>query len=228
MGASSIGYNFGLSPAGNLLQVETGNTTRGTSIWPYNYNALVQPTITRPTIVGGVVQNNASVSGGANWTALQPTCTVTGDGTGATCTVVVDTVATFTVTSITITSGGTGYTTATVALSGGQDTALSLHSRGAQPIRLNMAVTQHTFTGSTGGVIFGNGVNATYPVARLDNLGCFWWSELVGETKYGKLCQTFTGANTYTFPDASGTNTWTIPALENANNWTTKQTFAAG
>jgi len=109
----------------------------------------------------------------------------------------------FTVTSITITNGGTGYTTATVSLSGGQDMALSLHSRGAQPIRLNMGILGHSVQAGSAGVMFGNGVQYTYPVARIDGLGCLTWSETNSETQYGKLCQTFTGKLSCCFASAS-------------------------
>ena len=229
-GASTIGYRWAHTARGDLIQTETGNPVRGTSIWPYNYNAIVQPTLSGPTIVGGVVQNNVTVSsGGANWTATTPICAVTGDGSGAKCSAVADYAHSLTITSVTITNGGTGYTTAAVSLSGGQDTPLSLHSRGAQPIRLNMAIQGHNVIAGSGGVLFGNGVNVTYPVARIDNLGCLSWSETNSEGQYGKLCQSFAGKNTYTLPDASGTNAWTLPALQQANSYTAgaKQTFGA-
>ena len=227
---SSNGLHLGTTPKGDYLLLNMNeNATRGIALWPYNFNTLVQPSLSGPTITGGAVNNDVRVvSGGANW-LRNPVCTVSGDGSGAKCTAVADVTASLTVTSVTITSRGSGYSTASVSLSGGQDMALSLHSRGQQPIRLNMAVTGHTFTGSTGGVIFGDGVNAAYPVARVDNLGCISYSESSSEGNYGKLCQTFTGKNTYTFPNASGMHTWTISALESSNTYGAgqKQTMQA-
>ena len=169
-------------------------------------------------MTGGVIATGTvtPTTAGANWLRT-PTCSVsdTGSGFGATCTATIDTAASLTVTSVNITNGGSGYVNPSIVLSGGQDMALSLHSRGAQPIRLNMGVWGFPLPARPGGTIFGDGTSITAPVARIDNAGCFSFSESNSEGQYGKLCQTFTGKNTYAMPDATGTNSWSMVALQN-------------
>jgi hypothetical protein len=217
---STIGPQLFITPAGNSLQFEmNANLNRGTALWPANINTLVQPTWPALTVTGGVIATGTvtPTNGGANWVRT-PTCSITdtGSGAGASCTATVDYAASLTVTSVNISNGGSGYSSPSIVLTGGQDMALSLHSRGAQPIRLNMYISGQALTGSTGGTIFGDGTinTLTYPVARVDNLGCISYSEANSENQKGKFCQTFAGNNTYTMPDATGTNTWSMVGLQ--------------
>jgi hypothetical protein len=205
--ADSNGMRLGITPRGDYLSAELGKSdSRGVFLIPNVTNALTQPTLSGPTVVGGVVQNNVTVvSGGSNWVQV-PICTVTGDGTGATCTATYNST-TLTVAGVSITNGGSGYTTASVALSGGQDSNLSLSAHGSGTLQLNFPTSGRAYTGGIGGVTFHDGVNLK-PVARVDALGCIAWGENTSETKGGKFCQgaaPFINSNNYVFPDLGGT-----------------------
>jgi hypothetical protein len=216
-GGNGNGLTLGPTPKGDFIQVNLNQLgSRGIGLWPWNYNALVQPTWPALTVTGGVIQTGTvtPLTAGANWTQA-PSCSISDStGVGATCTATANNASSLTIASVNITNGGSSYTSPSIVLTGGQDMPFSLHSRGAKSVQLNMGIQGLTAQGGTGGTIFGDGVSATVPVLRIDNLGCISYSESSNETHYGKMCQTFTGKNTYTMPDASGTNSWSMVGLQ--------------
>lgn len=174
-------------------------------------------TIAQPLLAptgGGVTASGLTIGGGG--LIETPLVTITGDGSGATAVAVID--ASGNLTGITITNPGTGYTTATVALSGGGmgNTA----TVGGAPVIVPNVSGSMTFTGSATTILSGsNTYTGNTVVSSGSTLAVATSGGLVFKPAANGVSNKVTGAGTASF-DGSFTIDTSGAALVNGNSWT--------